>query len=270
MTDFIKIAKPLEQLTPFVEYFWRGSINAEAKETISMQMVPHARVELIIHLNDLHCELTNPHGWVQTPDYMMIGLLTKPMPVRFIGRVEVFAIRFKPDALYNIFGVPASEFSERFEDMALVLPKDFQDFCHRMKEEKSMNRLVSKAENYLLKCLSQNNYRFSYVNKAAELIRRSAAMKIENITDQVFISERQLERGFKEKVGISPKQYMRISRINKALKLLMQHKKYDLTSIAYHCGYFDQAHFIKDFKNITGQSPSIFMKRRNEYFVSPV
>lgn len=270
MADFINIFRPAEQLAPYIDYFWRGSINSEATNTLSLQMVPHGRIELIIHLNDLHCELIDSSSWSQTPDYMLIGLITRPMPVRFIGRVEVFGIRFKPDGLYNIFGVRASIFLERFEDMALVLPKDFNEFCHRMKEEKSVNGLIIRAEHFLAKYLNRHKNSFSYVNKAAQLIRSYNCIKVEELTDQVFISQRQLERGFKEKVGVSPKHYMRITRINEVLKLLMKNPDLDLTSIAYHCGYFDQAHFNKDFKSITGENPSAFMKKKHEFLVTAV
>ena len=233
-------------------------------------MVPHGRIELIIHLNDLHCELVDENGWSQTPDYMLIGLITRPMPVRFVGRVEVFSIRFKPDGLYNIFGVPASLFLERFEDMSLVLPLDFKEFCHRMREGITIDDLIILAERYLAKCLNKHKNSFTYVNKAAQLIRSSYDIKIEEVTDQVFISQRQLERGFKDKMGISPKHYLRISRINEVLKLLSTKPHFDLTSIAYHCGYFDQAHFIKDFRSITGVSPSVFMKKKHEFLVTAV
>ena len=98
----------------------------------------------------------------------------------------------------------------------------------------------------------------SYVHSAAQLIRNSNMIKIDELANKLFISKRQLEREFKSKVGISPKHYFRITRINEVLRCLNANQKMDLTDVAYYCGYYDQAHFINDFKTIAGIKPSIF------------
>ncbi|NNC45774.1 MAG: AraC family transcriptional regulator, partial [Winogradskyella sp.] len=92
---------------------------------------------------------------------------------------------------------------------------------------------------------------------------------IKDLPSRLCISKRQLEREFKEKIGISPKHYLRITRINEVIRLLNEKQVFDLTSITYHCGYFDQSHFIKDFKRITGQKPTIFIKERGQFICNP-
>ncbi|MEL6926813.1 MAG: helix-turn-helix domain-containing protein, partial [Bacteroidota bacterium] len=69
---------------------------------------------------------------------------------------------------------------------------------------------------------------------------------------------RQLERKFKKQVGVSPKQLGRMIRLQTALKLMLNEQSDKLTNIAYQCEYYDQAHFIKDFKAFTGISPADF------------
>lgn len=260
--------KPCENLRPYVELYWEGSFHTEASERLSMQMIPNGCVELIIHLNDLHCDLKNAHGWSQSPDYMILGLFTQPYEVQFRGMVKVFAIRFKPEGFYNVFGVPASEFKERYEDMSLVLGNEFIDLSHRIREEKSIVNIISRVEIHLLKQIQSNNIELSYINRAAELIRQTKSIRIEELSNKVYISQRQLEREFKDKIGISPKQYLRIIRLNEVQRLL-DNNPLDLTSVAYQCGYFDQAHFIRDFKNITGEKPTIFLKERKWFITNP-
>ena len=254
--------KPCASLSPFVELYWEGRFNANAAGLLIMQMIPNGSLELIIHLNDLHCDLQNNNVWTQSPDYMIIGLFTRPYEVQFKNLVKVFAIRFKPEGIYNVFGVPASVLKERFEDMTMILGSDFRDFCHRLKEEKSIAAMIRRTEKFVLKSLQSNKIDMSYVNTAAELIRTTKGIRIEDLPDRIFISQRQLEREFKNKVGISPKQYLRITRINEVLSYLNANYTMDLTSVAYHCGYFDQAHFINDFKSITGINPSVLVKER--------
>lgn len=269
MQSPVKEYKPSKNLNSFVELFWSGSFHADDSGKLSLQIIPNGCIELIIHLNDLHCDLQNTYGWGQSPDFMILGLFTRPYEVRFSGIVNVFAIRFKPEGFYNIFGVPASEFNERYEDMTLVKCNGFRDFSNRIREEKSIASMINRAENYLLKSLQDNKIDMSYVNFAAHLIRSTKGIKINELSNKVFISKRQLEREFKSKIGISPKHYFRITRINEVLRLLNNNQEIDLTSVAYLCGYFDQAHFIHDFKRITGIKPTIFIKERGQIIASP-
>jgi len=270
MSIFVKEYKPCNSLMPFVELYWEGSFNADATGQISLQMIPNGCLELIIHLNDLHCDLNKDDIWSQSPDYMILGLHTKPYEVQFQNLVKVFAVRFKPEGLYNVFGLPVSMFKDSYEDMTLVMGHKFRDFSHRVKEEKSVAAMIARTEIYLLNCLHGNKIDLSYVNLAADLIRKTKGIRIDELPDKLFISQRQLEREFKDKVGISPKHYLRITRINEVLRLLDDNHEMDLTSVAYYCGYFDQAHFINDFKSITGRKPSIFIRDRDQFMVNTV
>jgi AraC-like DNA-binding protein len=268
MSIFVKEYKPCTNLMQFVEGYWEGSFNADATGKISLQMIPNGCLELIIHLNDLHCDLNKDDTWSQSPDYMIMGLHTQPYEVQFKNLVKVFAVRFKPEGLYNVFGLPVAMLKDSYEDMSLVLGHKFRDFSHRVKEEKTVVAMIARTESYLLNCLQGNNIDLNYVNRAADLIRKTKGIRIDELPDKVFISQRQLEREFKDKVGISPKHYLRITRINEVLRLLEDNHDMDLTSVAYYCGYFDQAHFINDFKSITGKKPTIFFRDRGQFIVN--
>jgi AraC-like DNA-binding protein len=269
MSTHIEEFKPCEGLKPYVELYWEGSFNANSSGLLSMQMIPNGCLELIFHLNNLHCDLKNDNKWSQTPDYMIIGLFIQPYEVLFRNHVKVFAIRFKPEGIYNVFGVPASTLKDSFEDMSMVFGSEFRDFSHRLKEEKSTAAMIKRTESFLLMNLQGNKNDMSYVNLAAELIRNLKGIRIEDLSNKVCISQRQLEREFKEKVGISPKHYLRITRVKEVMRLLDDNQTIDLTSVAYHCGYFDQSHFINDFKRITGKNPTIFLKERGQVITNP-
>lgn len=265
----IKEYAPRESLKPFVELFWEGSFNINATTPMSMQMIPNGCLELIIHLNDLHCDLESNNRWSQTPDHMIIGLITQPRKVRFQNFVRVFAIRFKPEGIYNIFGIPSSLLLEHYHDMSMVLGSSFLEFCHRLKENINVVSMIQRTENYLLKNLHDRKIELNYVNRAAHLIRNTKGIKIKDLSNKLLISQRKLQREFKDILGISPKHYLRLVRINEVLRLINDNHMINLTHIAHHCGYFDQAHFIKDFKNITGQKPSIFMKDSEQFISRP-
>ena len=91
------------------------------------------------------------------------------------------------------------------------------------------------------------------------LIASKGRMSVQEIVQNGDINRRQLERKFAKKVGISPKQLGKVIRLQTALDLLMAPERESLTQVAYKADYFDQAHFIKDFKEFTGTNPKNFL-----------
>ena len=84
-------------------------------------------------------------------------------------------------------------------------------------------------------------------------------MSIQEILEKNKLNRRQLERKFAKKVGISPKQLGKVIRLQTALELLTAPEQNSLTQVAYASDYYDQAHFIKDFKEFTGTNPKNFL-----------
>jgi len=260
---------PPPALMPYVEFFWEGKFNLASDSLLTQRVVPNGYVELIIHLTDLHCELLQGEGFGPSPVYTLIGLFTKPYDVHFKGFVDVFGIRFKPEGFYHIFGVPAAEIKEEFADLEDLTGRKFREFCAILREQTTGTNRMAFSEQFLRENLHRNNVNLYYLNRAAELIRRHKGLiTVDELAGQVFISTRQLEREFKQKLGVSPKQYIRIARLNEVNRLLENGEELDLTGISYESGFADQAHFIRDFKNFTGASPRVFVKKRGEFIVN--
>lgn len=250
--------------------YWEGNFNDHTRHPLSLRIIPNGFVELIIHRTKLHCDLHYHHGWSQSPNYTIIGLYTQPYVVKFSSNVKVFGIRFKPEGIFNIFGVPASKFTGMYEDMSLVVGKMFNQFCEQLQDIKTSHERISFTEGYLFQTAQRNQINLNYVNRAAELIRQTTGpLKIEKLSSETCISLRQLEREFKDKVGITPKHYLRIARLNRVQQLLENQQRLNLTEIAHQSGYTDQAHFIRDFRNIIGERPTTFIKETSPYMVHP-
>jgi len=269
MSVQFKEFKPSESLNQFVELYWQGDFNIQRLNLLSQRVIPNGYVELIIHTSDVHCILYKNTTWSFSPNYTIIGLYTEPYIVQFNSHVKVFGIRFKPEGVYNVFGVPASEFKATYDDMENVLGQEFRDYCHRLRDAKDMHQKIALTEKYLFRNHQRHNIDANYVNRAAEIIRQTNGfIRMEELSDQVFISMRQLERAFKNQIGITPKLYMRLSRLNEVQRQLENNKALDFIQITYDCGYADQAHFIREFKNFTGEIPTIFVKDRQEFIVN--
>jgi len=125
--------------------------------------------------------------------------------------------------------------------------------------------MMDRTEEFLKQILAKQRIEENYVTRAARMICNSQIKSIQEISEKVNISQRQLERKFAELIGVSPKQYLRLTRIKKVIQMIEHNQSLNLTDIAYYCGYFDQAHFIKDFKHITDQTPSSYINERQKF-----
>jgi AraC-like DNA-binding protein len=261
---------PCELLRPFVEFFWKGRFNKDSDGTLRQQVVPNGYVELVIHLSDLHCDLYKNGEWSQSPDYTVIGMHTQRYEVHFGSEVSVFGIRFKPEGFQDIFGVPAAAFGNTFDDMSHVSGKVFREFCEKIRSMTNLHAMLQLSELFLLKQLARHRLQDNYVGRAAELIRQSRGfIRIDELSKKVFVSERQLERMFRQKLGVSPKYYIRMARLNEVHRLFESGFSLNLTQLSYECGYADQAHFIRDFSAFMGIRPKFFVKNRADFIVNP-
>ena len=261
--------KPLPPIDSFVEFYWTGGFNTGHIPRFSQFVMPNGYVELIIHLTDQHCDLQSGSTWGQSPDYTVIGLYTRPYEVQFRSHVRTFGIRFKPEGVYNLFGISASLFSEGFEDMESVLGRHFRDYCSRLREATDVRQKRNLTHQYLLDQLNDHHPEKTYLNCAADLIRNSqAASKVEELPGKVFISRRQLEREFREKIGLTPKQYMRIARLNAINRYLLSGSKFNLGRLSLEAGFADQAHLCREFKTFAGLPPAKFMESIERFIVN--
>jgi AraC-like DNA-binding protein len=270
MSVNVREYKPSQDLAPYIEFFWGGQFNTFSTDLFSQRVVPNGYVELIIHLSDLHCELLDSKSFSSTPEFLIIGLYSLPYQVNFKGVVDTFGIRFKPEGLHQIFGVPASELLHNYTDFENLSLKAIRDHFKGVRKQENISHMIKMTENFFRKNLDGNKINLNYLNMAAELIRKSDGLiSVEEISNKVYISKRQLEREFKQKIGLSPKTYMRLARLNKVNRIIQEGKRIDLTEISYVCGYSDQAHFIRDFKNFTGTAPKIFINHKHQYIINP-
>ena len=270
MSVIIKEYQPSPTLRPYIELFWEGHFNTGNAPLLAQKVLPNGYLEAIIHLTDLHCELPQDRAYGPSSDYTLIGLFGQPYEVHFKGQVRVFGIRFKPEGLLPILGVPAAEVQGGFADMEAFTEQGFKEYCERMRSARLPSGRIALSEAFLQKRLEKNEPQLYYLNRAAEMIRRRKGMvSVEELAEKAYISPRQLEREFKQKIGLTPKRYMRLARLNEVNRLLEKHRQLDLAAVAYESGYADQAHFIRDFKHFTGEKPTAFVRERGQFIVNP-
>lgn len=175
------------------------------------------------------------------------------------GAVNLVSISFKPGGLSPFIPFPVADTTSTAIPFSSLPGTLFSEMEYRVYEEKDLVQKVDIIEGMLLRQLMKNAGKS---NQVSEFITRLNAINefasIAGFLQYYTINRRKLERDFDYHVGVSPKFLQRVLRFRKAMLSFHQSRNRNLTALAYDCGYFDQAHFINDFKEFTGLSPKKF------------
>lgn len=176
------------------------------------------------------------------------------------GDIGIFSVLFRPHGAMMFFSLPLNELKDQAAALYDIAGKDSSIIEEQIENSKTTHERVQYIEKFLLKkLLEKEYYDFKRVNAVMQkIIYTKGELSVDDMSREACLSGKQLERKFSKYVGMSPKQYLKIVRFQKVLKTKELNPDLSLTSLAYDCGYFDQAHFIKDFKLITGMTPKAY------------
>ncbi len=256
--------RPHSILEEHVKCFWihEGTYSAETAQDIT----PDGTIELIFNFGDPYQLLTTTPPTV-LPPAIIVGFQNKTMPIRVEGTVKVVAVRlFAWGALalleeeVRVITNAVTALGAEWDALVRTLE------CHVAQSD--YDKAWASLQEFLIRRILTRNYDLKQVQAAAKLLHHTKGQcRIEELADYCHTSVRQLQRKFQEAVGTSPKFFARTLRFEQAQRRLMFEPDSDLTTLAHDCGYFDQAHFIKDFKAFTGKTPSEYaqqMRRMQE------
>jgi len=171
----------------------------------------------------------------------------------------IFGVYLYPFAVATLFSIPVTAVSNQMPDLISLLGKAGEELEEKVSLAPDTNSRVAVLSAFLRKKLMQNQAKKppAVFTAIQTIIQSRGLVNIDCLADQTCLSRRQFERNFKNFSGFSPKLFARIIRFQAALKEYgNQHKS--LTEIGYACGYYDQSHFIHDFKEFSGYHPSAF------------
>ncbi|NUQ82131.1 MAG: AraC family transcriptional regulator [Bacteroidetes bacterium] len=251
---------PPEDLQPVVACFW--TLEDEAGEPPGIQtIVPDGCMELIVHLGDLYRQYLDETTCIIQPRSFVFGQLTKPLRIEPTGRTHIFAVRFLPDGFLPFSSLPLLELENRAVPLDELFGPEGTHLDNQIRSAQSNVERQSLAVSFLRSRLSGSQSVDRLVKATIELMMAaSGQLPISDLSEQSRINRRQLERRFATTIGLSPKQLSRLIRFHATLKLLLNNQAGPLTALAHEHNYYDQAHFIRDFKAFTGTTPGDFFK----------
>ncbi len=250
---------PSYPLSEIVDYFWyvNGVVN-HSREKI----LPAGNQELMINLSDSF-KMEDYSGEVDKECRKMwfSSILTRPIIIH-TSVTNVIGISFKNTGAYSLFGFPLTEFNNYVTDLENVWNNKVTDIRDRLLELESIH---SKFE-LLDKLLTNEIKNEVSLNGSVEFaIGLMGEYTITEICQKVGFTNKHLNYLFKKHMGISPNKYRRIRQFQKSINMIGSDTNVDLQEIAFESGYFDQSHFIRDFKEFTDFTPTEYLKKNKGY-----
>lgn len=247
---------PSPGLSSLIKCFWTLIVE-DSTPYPKQRIVPDGCMELAFNFGDPIKRFTNEDNFIIQPWACFVGQITEPFYIKPTGSVNTFSVRFFPYGIANFFEKPMDHYANREISLDQLFgfdtAKDLENQIRKACDTMTRIRIIEEFFNAKLK--KQITSDRILKNIIDTILHSKGNELIDSILGDEVLSRRQLERKFKIQIGLSPKKLGKIIRMQAALKMLINRESEKLTEIAYESNYYDQAHFIKDFKEFTGLSP---------------
>ncbi len=220
-------------------------------------MHPHGRFGIVFNFGDL----LRVDAQAMADPIFLDGVNTVSRKMGFLGRIDLMGVSFHTGGAYPFLDVPLTGLRD---EIALLDALNRPDLLHlhaRLYEAESLTARISLLEEWLLSRLSLGKERDALIPASLTLLHeREGQLSIPELADELAVSQRHLERLYQNQVGISPKQYAQLLRVEKARLALKQLPERSITRLAVELGFYDQAHFIREFSAVIGLTPTAYLK----------
>ncbi|WP_102795170.1 helix-turn-helix domain-containing protein [Bowmanella denitrificans] len=254
-----KLHPPCPQLQPHIRCYWTMQAPADPHPTQAEFMHPEGGCGVIFNFADALLFDGQPY---HSP-CLLTGPTRQTTRLHITGQVDALGVRFNPGKGMALFGLPLSDVLD-IQASALDIIPSFPGLALAERlAPLSIAQRIKRLDQELLHLLSMDlgaQQTFTYA--LTRIQQSNGSQNIQAMTQDMNISQRQLERQFGRWLGLSPKQYSKLQRIQLARQLIKAAGPASLTELALQAGYYDQAHFIHEFKQVVGLTPGQYLKRK--------
>jgi AraC-like DNA-binding protein len=235
---------PSAVLEPFVAHFWTVRWDLRGEPPFLVETLPHPCVHV-----------TFEKGRAQVG-----GITTKRFKRRLRGQDRVFGIKFRPGAFQPFYRAPLARLTDRIVSLRAVFGRESDALKGAILSEKDVRRCVTLAEAFLEERVPAMPVVLAGLRDLVERLATDQSItRVEQAAAIAGMDVRKLQRRFNAAIGVSPKWVIQRYRLHEAAAQLAQENAPDMASLALQLGYFDQSHFITDFKAVVGRPPGEYV-----------
>lgn len=241
----LKRVAPSPALAGLVDTFWSVKWDLRGQKPHIQQNIPDPCIHMVF----------------EPGRSRIVGVVTKRFTRELAGRGCIFGIKFRAGGFYPILKSPVSKFRDENLLMNDVFGSDGDSFTEHILNAKSIESQINIAEKFLSPFIPLSKQTIDQIGQIiSEIETNKNITKVDQIVEKVSLNTRALQRLFNNYVGVSPKWVIRKYRIHEILTRL-ENGASDWQDLVAQLDYFDQAHFIKDFKDMVGVTPTDYISR---------
>ena len=255
---------PLPALAHLVELVWTLDGHAALLGGEAQPIFPDGRCELILHLGDPFDRIDETGRADRQSTMIFAGQLTSRLVLQPTGRIAIVGVRFHPYGAAAAVAPPQRDLAGQTIDVASVDARLGRSLREVQEQASSTLDAVARVQALLLRhCATvAPDPRVRHV--VTEIERRHGLVSIDRLAHTTGLTRRHLERQFLRQVGVPPKRLARIARFQRAVRRLEDLSEAPRRGAvtAADCGYADQAHFVRDFRDLAGCAPGAHLLQR--------
>jgi AraC-like DNA-binding protein len=240
---------PAQDRGYFVEHYWIVTWDLRDQEPYIQETLPYPSVHMVIEKGKSR----------------IVGVMTGKFSRRLENKGRVFGVKFRPGAFYPFVKAPVSRFTDASISFWEAFGVDSQGLEAAVLSETDQADMVALVEAFIRKRLPERDEQVVLINQIVDrIIADRAIVKVDDVVSRFNLSKRTMQRLFRQYVGVSPKWVIKRYRLHEATEQFADGNSSDWAKLAVDLGYFDQAHFIKDFKTIVGRTPAEYVRNLGE------
>lgn len=256
----------LPELIPYIKAICSMESETTTTSLISpVRVLPDACVELFINFSNSQDSLSTVTGKkvFHNSQSFVISRMSNFMDVQMKSKTGFISICFYPSTAYLFFQLPMNEVADSLTDLHYLWPTEANTMEEEVGNARNNEQKADIIQQYLLRQLNRNKFDKAINYCVQEINRTNKPFSVAELANKVGISQRHLSRKFNHCIGLSTKEFIHINRFIDSLVCLKKYPAMSLTDIAYESGYYDQAHFIHDYKTFAGLTPSAILSAPN-------
>ena len=253
---------PCRQLRPYVRLIWLLEADDPADLGPPQRITPDGVLEVVFHYKTPFACRYAGETFESQPRSVAVSQTRRWLEIRPRGAAGLISVRFQPWGAYHFFRPPLSELADVQMPTEMLWGRAAGELEERLAEAASDAERVALVETFLLTQLRRHQK--DDVEPAVRTIwQRQGRVAIAGLCRHLGVGERRLQRIFATALGTTPKGFARLSRFLHACHVLRAGIEPTLADTGLACGYYDQSHFIADFKAFSGMTPSAFLEAMN-------
>lgn len=233
------------------------------------KLLPDGSIHLLFDMEDTPKKLYNNNDFSHYKEFhktYISGQHKHFIHIEVTPMASMMVVRFKPGGAFPFFPFPISSINNSVVQLEPLVGKSIETLRISIRDEQDIATKFRLMEDYLISSMRKDfRYDENFHSMLAFIQESPHLASTKDLAEKMKISQKHLISLFDKQVGLTPKALARIFRFQKAIVELENKKEIDWMQIATDCGYYDQAHFIKDFYEFSGINPSSYPSQKGDY-----